>query len=696
MHQTARKFRVKVTFIEVYEETVRDLLNTSNFKEELIILEDKHGSLFISGLEEIECQTVSEVFNWLHIGMSNKQVSWMTLQQRSNHCHSVFTLSLEQEWIANGGVHHLHSKAQFTDLAGSEHIILPICLDQTWRQERSFDFPNTQSLLTRILKNSFGGTANTLVVCCVSPTSLDFDETMKTLHFSIRVRNIINVLTMNQYNNEAVAREQPQKQQITDDPNIFQELKMDTFGLEFAASQWLKLASNAGELLTKLSNKKNLSNEEREEIDHWLCLKQECEEVLGSENDIFVKPFERRTLNRIDEMTESEDQTSDERAHYETSNDSDTSIQQIGESLSESDMDFQPDFLDKLDNFIQTFKRKTDANVGNIRDDYDLKDNKLNSSIIPTITTKRKPLENIVEVEGEEENERKNDSLNKISLVKYSGSLDTGRKFILEDKNLDISKSYANFTYSPKENKSPLPIKKTINMEKNEDTIHVIEQEKVLLASMDSSALPKPLIKLQMLSAENEAKQYQIRQVLIDLDSAHKRIEELQNTIQIKEKFIDDLIRNSNMRATAKERCQRKSNKLEEEYYKTRTNLAQAENALLLNVHDSDPDKEKLKHKQEIEKYKKITVHYEKRLKDIEFIKQIAGDSAKNRPLYLSSTLAQAAPPTLSTTWTAPQSMFSKLSVTISPLYSAPFFSHWTRPGSSGEYLTRWFLGQKR
>nr|CAD7408493.1 unnamed protein product [Timema poppensis] len=333
--------------------------------------------------------------------------------------------------------------------------------------------------------------------------------------------------------------------------------------------------------------------------------------------------------DNCDEMTESEDHTSDERAHYETSYDSDTSIQQIGESISESDMDFQPDFLDKLDNFIQTFKRKTDANVGNIRDDYDLKDNELNSSIIPTITTKRKPLENIVEVEGEEENERKNDSLNKISLVKYSSSLDAGRKITLEDKNLDISKSCVNFTYSTKENKSPPPIKKPVSMVKNEDTIHIIEQEKVLLASMDSSSLPKPLIKLQMLSADNEAKQYQIRQVLIDLDSAHKRIEELQNTIQIKEKFIDDLIKNSNMRATAKERCQRKSSKLEEEYYKTRTNLAQAENALLLNVDDSYPDKEKLKYKQEIEKYKKITVHYEKRLKDIEFIKQIAGDSAK-------------------------------------------------------------------
>nr|CAD7597968.1 unnamed protein product [Timema genevievae] len=87
---------------------------------------------------------------------------------------------------------------------------------------------------------------------------------------------------------------------------------------------------------------------------------------------------------------------------------------------------------------------------------------------------------------------------------------------------------------------------------------------------------------------------------------------------------------------------------------------------------------------------------------------------SKNRPLYLSSALAQAAPPTLSTAWTAPQSMFSKPSVTSAPLYTAPkstpasigshdghypsnlhapmgspCFSHWTKPGSSGGYLTR-------
>lgn len=83
------------------------------------------------------------------------------------------------------------------------------------------------------------------------------------------------------------------------------------------------------------------------------------------------------------------------------------------------------------------------------------------------------------------------------------------------------------------------------------------------------------------------------------------------------------------MRASAKQRFQRKRSKLEEEYYRTRTHLAQAENALLLIADGSDPNEDKLQHKKEIEKYKNLAMHYEKRLKDIEMIKQIAGDSAR-------------------------------------------------------------------
>lgn len=57
------------------------------------------GTSVVVGAEEIGCQSVSEVFNCLHIGMSNRQVGWATDQQQPSHSHSVFTLTLEQQWI---------------------------------------------------------------------------------------------------------------------------------------------------------------------------------------------------------------------------------------------------------------------------------------------------------------------------------------------------------------------------------------------------------------------------------------------------------------------------------------------------------------------------------------------------------------------------------------------------------------------
>jgi hypothetical protein len=53
----------------------------------------------VVGAEEIECQNVSEVFNCLHVGMSNRQVGWITAQQPQYRSHCLFTLTLEQQWI---------------------------------------------------------------------------------------------------------------------------------------------------------------------------------------------------------------------------------------------------------------------------------------------------------------------------------------------------------------------------------------------------------------------------------------------------------------------------------------------------------------------------------------------------------------------------------------------------------------------
>lgn len=123
----------------------------------------------------------------------------------------------------------------------------------------------------------------------------------------------------------------------------------------------------------------------------------------------------------------------------------------------------------------------------------------------------------------------------------------------------------------------------------------------------------------------------QVKKIQSDLDGAQKRIAELERTIKCKEKYIADMIKNSEARNCAKQKYERKGSKIEEQYYNARTQLAHKENSLYR-------DDEKQTNKREIELYRNIAIHCEQRLMDIERMKQIAGDSAK-KVIGLESSL---------------------------------------------------------
>lgn len=124
----------------------------------------------------------------------------------------------------------------------------------------------------------------------------------------------------------------------------------DTFGLEFAAVQWLNLVTNAEELFNKLLHSILLSGDEKEQIQRWLCLKQECEECVASDETTSFGEHHRHSLERIEELTEDTEEISDAKS-------SDSQY----ESDSESDFDsHHPDFEVKLDGYMERFKDKTD------------------------------------------------------------------------------------------------------------------------------------------------------------------------------------------------------------------------------------------------------------------------------------------------------------------------------------------------
>ncbi|XP_021922452.1 kinesin-like protein costa isoform X2 [Zootermopsis nevadensis] len=666
-----RTFKVTVSFIEIYDEGIRDLLNTSQFKKKVMILENSEGTSVVVGAEEIECQSVSEVFNCLHIGMSNRQVGWATDQQQPSRSHSLFTLTLEQQWSVDNVVYHTCSKAQFTDLGGSEKTVLiengghftskSVQLDYglvalgnvvsalTEPHWQHAHVPYMQSVLTRLLKSSFGGKATTLVIGCVSPASLDYDGTLNSLGFVTHIRGITNTPVMNRAavsNDLERIAEVTSEEQYTDVPDSEERsTNVDTFGLEFAASQWLKLVANAEDLFSKLVSSAGLSRDEKDQIERWLCFKQECEECVGSDDAASCRGFEGRILERIDEITESEEKSETSQVSSSLKVTSDCS-KNVGEktnyeSETESEQGSQhPDFLEKLDDLIKKFKYRTDGTVKNRKDSYITEDENEKTGMSKHC---------LDDEQGDEILSMCCPS--KVAPFVSHKSLGGRRKSIHPGADLPdiaMAMNYARLGASMKEAESVAEesCEGDVNIERENDHETSGGANNSVIQDSASEVLPPactlpppgPYQELQMLSAGTEARQSQIRQVLIDLDGLHKRLEELQCTIQIKEQFIGDMIRNSEMRASAKQKFQRKRSKLEEEYYKTRTHLAQAENALLLTAKNCDLNEEKLQHKKEVEKYKNLAIHYEKRLKDIEMVKQIAGDSAR-KVLELENSL---------------------------------------------------------
>ncbi|KAJ9587210.1 hypothetical protein L9F63_019290, partial [Diploptera punctata] len=576
-----RRFKITVSFIEIYQEEIRDLLNTNHFKKELMVAENEEDTVCIIGVEEVVCKSVSEVFNCVHVGMSNRHIGWA-----SAHCsHSVFTLTLEQQWCEDGVVQHVCAKARFVDLAGrfmadvnaadsgmtSLENIVNVLSEPGYQRV----VPYTQSTLTRILKNSIGGKAITLVIGFVSQAYADMEKSLNTLRFVTKFLRIHN-------KPETSLFIEKNEEQNTDIVDSEERSNADTFGLEFAASQWSKLVGNAENLLKKLVISKTLSQDERDQIERWLCLKQECEECVGSD-EASVKGFEGRALERIDEITESEEKSGSS-LKINPENEEEKSA---NESESESEQgSHRPDFLEKLDDLIKKFKSTTDGTI-KIKRGVNAGKTESNST-------------------GDEE-----DDVESRPPMKVEDRVTQRRKSIHPGSCLTLA---LNNTALKGTESVPVDVDENKNIDN------------------------EPYEELQLLSAGTEARQSQIRQVLIDLDFANKRIEELQYTIQIKEQFIADMIKNSEMRASAKQKFQRKRSKLEEEYYKMRTHLAHAENALLETSEISDAANEKVKHKKQVEKYKNLAMHYEKKLNDLEMIKQIAGDSVR-KVLELENSL---------------------------------------------------------
>ena len=218
------RYDVSASFLEVYGEDVHDLLDED--RKTLPLREDGTGNVSVVGLKTRAVSTASEALNVLHVGTLHRTTAATLMNHQSSRSDAVFTVHLQQTMRNEESGVDVTTSSRFTfvDLAGSERmkktgaegeraregikineglLALGNVINALADEERlakggkAQHVPYRQSKLTRLLQDALGGNSQTLFLACVSPSDGNAPETLSTLHYANRARNIKNAPTKN-------------------------------------------------------------------------------------------------------------------------------------------------------------------------------------------------------------------------------------------------------------------------------------------------------------------------------------------------------------------------------------------------------------------------------------------------------------------------------------------------------------------
>uniref|UniRef100_A0A673BAG2 Chromosome-associated kinesin KIF4-like n=1 Tax=Sphaeramia orbicularis TaxID=375764 RepID=A0A673BAG2_9TELE len=211
--KTDCEFCMAVSYLEIYNEEILDLLCTSKDKPAISIREDPKEGIKIVGLTERHVSSAQEMVGCLELGNSARTVGSTAMNAASSRSHAIFTITLEQRRGADR-VDSVVSKLHLVDLAGSERqkktkaegdrlkegininrglLALGNVISALGDESKKNTFvPYRDSKLTRLLQDSLGGNSHTLMIACVSPADSNMEETINTLRYADRARKIKN------------------------------------------------------------------------------------------------------------------------------------------------------------------------------------------------------------------------------------------------------------------------------------------------------------------------------------------------------------------------------------------------------------------------------------------------------------------------------------------------------------------------
>ncbi|XP_075582319.1 kinesin-like protein KIF27 isoform X2 [Pelecanus crispus] len=321
-------FHVKVSYIEVYKEELRDLLELETSVKELHIREDEKGNTVIVGAKEFQVECADEVISLLESGNAARRTGTTQMNEHSSRSHAVFTISICQTQSAESqkntdaaqdsswkSVRMIASKFHFVDLAGSERVTKTGNTGERFKESiqinsgllalgnvisalgdpkrKSVHIPYRDAKITRILKDSLGGNAKTVMITCISPSSSDFVESLNSLKYANRAKNIRNKPVVN-YNPDQdridemeleirLLREALQNQQVSNqcshdlnhERTRISSLEEQLTRLQVQCFSYRNCVDEAFPFLVDLNDDVSLKSSQRDRLQSWITMVQE-------------------------------------------------------------------------------------------------------------------------------------------------------------------------------------------------------------------------------------------------------------------------------------------------------------------------------------------------------------------------------------------------------------------------------------
>ena len=329
----AQQFLVRVSFVEIYNEEVRDLL--SKAKRQKLNVREKDKVFYVENVTVIQAENSQMTLDIMKAGRVNRATGATKMNPGSSRSHSIFSITVESSTLdEQGEAHYKVGKLNLVDLAGSERqsktestgerfieatkINLSLtCLGSVINKLVSGKqqyIPYRDSKLTMLLQDSLGGNTKTVMIANVGPADYNYDETLNTLWYASRAKKIKNKPRINEDPKDALLRQYQEEielmkkkllamgkadlvMQISGNSgvgrNIINEEKQIQKAIEDMENERRQFKAQSEAEINKIKEQKNKSEEEKKKLIEEIKKKNEENNIKKKEGEELLAKYKK-------------------------------------------------------------------------------------------------------------------------------------------------------------------------------------------------------------------------------------------------------------------------------------------------------------------------------------------------------------------------------------------------------------------